>query len=81
MPHIEFVQQPCDPLHSFECALGGKDPKTVVAYIATVRDLVDWLGPHHDGSPFKMQLLRLKAIYKIGEEANSPAGSSLKRSS
>ena len=58
MPHVETG----DPLHSFECALGGKDPKTVVAYMTTVRDLVAWLSTRPGGSPFRMQLLTETAV-------------------
>ena len=62
MPHIELVQETSDPLHSFECALSGKDPKTVVAYMATVRDMVAWLSTRPGGSPFRMQLLTETAV-------------------
>jgi len=62
MTRLEPVPETSDPLHAFECALGGKDPKTVVAYMATVRDLVAWLSTRPGGTPFRMQLLTETAV-------------------
>ena len=62
MPCLDPTPEDGDPLHAFQCALGGKDPKTVVAYMTTVRDLVAWLSTRPGGMPFRMQLLTETAV-------------------
>ena len=62
MARLEPALQTSDPLYSFQCALGGKDPKTVVAYMTTARDLVAWLSARPGGTPFRMQLLTETAV-------------------
>lgn len=62
MPQVQLAKEMDDPLPSFQSALGGKDPKTVLAYMTTVRDLVAWLSTRPGGSPFRIQLLTETAV-------------------
>ncbi len=61
---MERVLRPTDPepLHAFARALGGKDPKTVAAYVGTLRDFIAWLAQRPGGSPFAVGLVTETAI-------------------
>ena len=61
---MEHGLRPTDPepLRAFARALGGKDPKTVAAYVGTLRDFVAWLAQHPGGSPFAVGLVTETAI-------------------
>jgi site-specific recombinase XerD len=51
-----------DPLEAFARHLGGRDPKTVAAYLTVLRDLVDWLAQRPGGGPFRMERLTATAV-------------------
>ena len=52
-----------DPVvDAFAQALGGKDSKTIAAYLGTIRDLIVWLATRPGGTPFHMDLLTETAI-------------------
>ncbi len=53
---------PDDPLEAFARHLGGRDPKTVAAYLTVLRDLVHWLTQRPGGRPFRMELLTATAV-------------------
>lgn len=46
----------------FVATLGRRDPKTVAAYLTTLRDLVAWLATQPDGSPFRPDRLTVTAL-------------------
>lgn len=46
----------------FRGALGARDPKTVAAYLATMRDFVTWLAAQPGGTPFHLGLLTEIAV-------------------
>ncbi len=50
------------PLQEFAAALGVRDPKTVVAYLTTVRDFVAWLASQPGGTPFHLGLVTETAV-------------------
>ncbi len=60
--HNTLPLENSDVLQAFERSLGGKDPKTVQAYRATLRDLAAWLGTRPGGSPFQIKLLTEAAV-------------------
>ena len=49
-------------LQEFAASLGTRDPKTVAAYLATVRDFVAWLALQPGGTPFHVGLLTETAV-------------------
>jgi site-specific recombinase XerD len=51
-----------ESLRTFVATLGRRDPKTVAAYLSTLRDLVAWLATQPDGSPFRPDLLTVTAL-------------------
>jgi site-specific recombinase XerD len=51
-----------EPLCAFAQALAGKDPKTIVAYLGTLRDFVAWLATRPGGTPFQLTLLTETAL-------------------
>ena len=53
-----------DPLifQEFREALGTRDPKTVAAYLTTMRDFVTWLAAQSGGVPFHLGLLTETAV-------------------
>ena len=50
------------PLQEFAAAVGTRDPKTVAAYLTTVRDFVDWLATQPGGTPFHLGLVTETAV-------------------
>lgn len=42
------------PLQEFAASLGARDPKTVVTYLTTMRNFVDWLATQPGGTPFHL---------------------------
>src|SRR5216683_7763741 len=46
----------------FRNALGTRDPKTVAAYLTTMRDFVTWLAELPGGTPFHLGLLTETAV-------------------
>jgi len=56
--------RPSDPpaLIAFATALAYRDPKTVRAYLTTVRGLVAWLADHPGGDPFRPDLLTTTVV-------------------
>ncbi|GHO72526.1 hypothetical protein KSD_02970 [Ktedonobacter sp. SOSP1-85] len=46
----------------FREALGTRDPKTIAAYLATLRDFVAWLATQPGGMPFHLGLVTETAI-------------------
>jgi site-specific recombinase XerD len=46
----------------FRNALGTRDPKTVAAYLNTMRDFVTWLAELPGGTPFHLGLLTETAV-------------------
>ncbi|MFL5624856.1 MAG: site-specific integrase [Ktedonobacteraceae bacterium] len=46
----------------FRNALGTHDPKTVAAYLTTMRDFVTWLAALLGGTPFHLGLLTETAV-------------------
>lgn len=61
---MEPVLRPSDPepLRAFAHVLVGKDPKTVVAYLSTLRDFIAWLAERPGGAPFTVGLVTETAI-------------------
>jgi len=61
---MERVLRVTDPeaLQAFAHALGGKDPKTVRAYVGTLRDFIAWLAERPGGTPFELRLVTETAI-------------------
>jgi len=51
MPHNSEI------LPAFAQSLGGRDPKTIVAYLSAAQGLVDWLAAQPGGAPFRIELL------------------------
>jgi hypothetical protein len=53
-----------DPVifQEFRDALGARDPKTVAAYLATMRDFVAWLTEQPGGASFHLGLLTETAV-------------------
>jgi len=51
-----------EPLHAFAQAMGNRDPATIAAYQAVLRDLVAWLASRPGGRPFRMDLLTETAV-------------------
>ncbi len=49
-------------LVAFAAGLAYRDPKTVTAYLSTLRDLVAWLAVRPGGTPFHPQLLTATAV-------------------
>jgi site-specific recombinase XerD len=62
MGHAELMAEEADPLEAFEASLGGRDPKTVRAYMTTLRDLVDWISARPGGYTFHMECLTETAV-------------------
>ncbi len=50
------------PLQEFAAAVGTRDPKTVAAYLTTLRDFVDWLATQPGGTPFHLGLVTETAV-------------------
>jgi len=50
------------PLQEFAAALGARDPKTVAAYLTTVRDFVVWLATQPGGTLFHLGLVTETAV-------------------
>src|SRR5712692_9101888 len=46
----------------FQQALGARDPKTVAAYLTTMRDFVTWLAKQPGGAPFHLGMLTETAV-------------------
>ncbi len=46
----------------FQHALGARDPKTVAAYLTTMRDFVTWLAELPGGTPFHLGLVTETAV-------------------
>ena len=48
-----------DPVifQKFQEALGTRDPKTVAAYLSTIRDFLAWLATQPSGIPFRIELV------------------------
>ncbi len=46
----------------FREALGTRDPKTIAAYLATLRDFVIWLAMQPGGVPFHLGLVTETAV-------------------
>jgi len=61
---MDALLRPADPepLHAFAQALAGKDPKTIAAYLGTLRDFVAWLATRPGGTPFQLTLLTETAL-------------------
>jgi len=51
-----------ESLRAFVAALSRRDPKTVAAYLSSLRDLVAWLATQPDGSPFRPDVLTVTAL-------------------
>src|SRR5258708_37630228 len=53
-----------DPVifQEFRDALGTRDPKTVAAYLTTLRDFVAWLATQSGGTPFHLGLMTETAV-------------------
>ena len=49
-------------LRAFVATLSRRDPKTVAAYLSTLRDLVAWLATQPDGDPFRPDALTATAL-------------------
>jgi site-specific recombinase XerD len=49
-------------LKTFQECLGGKDPKTVRAYMQVLRNFVAWLATRPGGSPFRPEILTETAV-------------------
>jgi site-specific recombinase XerD len=61
---MDALLRPADsePLRAFAQALAGKDPKTIAAYLGTLRDFVAWLATRPGGAPFQLTLLTETAL-------------------
>jgi len=61
---MDALLRPADPepLRTFAQALAGKDPKTIAAYLGTLRDFVAWLATRPGGAPFQLTLLTETAL-------------------
>jgi len=63
-------------LVAFEATLAYRDPKTVTAYLSTLRDLVTWLADHPGGTPFHPHLLTATAVqgylYSLAAAGRAP---------
>jgi site-specific recombinase XerD len=61
---MDALLRPSDPepLRGFAHALAGKDPKTIAAYLGTLRDFVAWLATRPGGTPFQLALLTETAL-------------------
>jgi len=51
-----------EPLHAFAQAMGNRDPATIAAYQAVLRDLVAWLASRPGGRSFRMDLVTETAV-------------------
>src|SRR5205809_2521455 len=61
---MDALLRPADPepLRAFAQALAGKDPKTIAAYLGTLRDFIAWLATRPGGAPFQLTLLTETAL-------------------
>src|SRR5258708_3561762 len=50
------------PLQEFAASLGARDPKTIAAYLTTMRDFVAWLATQPGGTPFNLGLVTETAV-------------------
>jgi hypothetical protein len=62
MPAYSLRDNDPESLRAFVATLGRRDPKTVAAYLTTLRDLVAWLATQPDGSPFRPDVLTVTAL-------------------
>ncbi len=62
MPLAVVKRHDPEPLHAFAQAMGNRDPATIAAYQAVLRDLVAWLAARPGGRPFRMDLLTETAV-------------------
>ena len=65
---MDALLRPADPepLRAFAQALAGKDPKTIAAYLGTLRDFVAWLSTRPDtgGEPITVALVQAAAAIR-----------------
>jgi len=62
MPAYALRDDDPESLRAFVATLGRRDPKTVAAYLSSLRGLIAWLATQPDGSPFRPDLLTVTAL-------------------
>lgn len=62
MPAYALRNDDPESLRAFVSVLSRRDPKTVAAYLSSLRDLVAWLATQPDGSPFRPDVLTVTAL-------------------
>ncbi len=62
MPAYTLRDDDPELLRAFVATLGRRDPKTVAAYLSSLRSLVAWLATQPDGSPFRPDVLTVTAL-------------------
>jgi site-specific recombinase XerD len=62
VPAYALREDDPESVRAFVATLDRRDPKTVAAYLVTLRDLVAWLATQPDGNPFKPELLTITAL-------------------
>lgn len=62
MPAYTLRDDDPESLRAFVATLGRRDPKTIAAYLSSLRSLVAWLATQPDGSPFRPDVLTVTAL-------------------